>query len=188
MAEGQYGKLTFKSRKNGQTYEPLLVLPIERKYVILVYQGTISTHDLLVKYKQLKNDGRWTSLRTPQHIHWAVDMLTKRDEDKKTTEALLDAFIGMWTTTAPLRSEADRVAFLNESTFVAKGDEFSKCYASLSGKGEYSVKFLTILGMLLMTQEKTNLETAFMFGKVLDALRQGKDTFSVISAARYNGR
>jgi len=39
-----------------------------------------------------------------------------------------------------------------------------------------------------MIQEKTNLETAYMFKKLLDALRDGGDIFSVVSIASHTGR
>lgn len=42
--------------------------------------------------------------------------------------------------------------------------------------------------ILLMTQEKTNREDAYMFGKVLEALKKGKDIFGIVSSATYSGR
>ncbi|GAB4291794.1 MAG: hypothetical protein Kow0090_05440 [Myxococcota bacterium] len=60
-------------------------------------------------------------------------------------------------------------------------------YENLSGKGEYSVKFLILLAKLLMIQKKTNLETAYMFKELLEALREGKDIFSIVSIATHTG-
>ena len=61
----------------------------------------------------------------------------------------------------------------------------SKQYKELSGKGEYSVKFLLLVAKLLMVQEKSNREDAYMFGKVLKSLKDGKDIFGIISAATH---
>jgi hypothetical protein len=58
-------------------------------------------------------------------------------------------------------------------------------YESLADKGEYSIKFLILIARLLMIQEKTNMETAFMFKKLLDALRAGQDIFKIVSIATH---
>jgi hypothetical protein len=39
-----------------------------------------------------------------------------------------------------------------------------------------------------MIQEKTNLETAYMFKNLLNALRRGDDIFSIVSIASHTGR
>ena len=58
-----------------------------------------------------------------------------------------------------------------------------------NSKGEYTVGFLILMARLLMIQEKTNLESAYMFGKILDRLKNGnKELFSLISVATHNGR
>ena len=41
-------------------------------YILYVFQGTLSTFDIFLKYK--KGNLR---IRTPKHIHWAVDVLVK---------------------------------------------------------------------------------------------------------------
>jgi len=61
-------------------------------------------------------------------------------------------------------------------------------YKELSEKGEYSIKFLILLAKLLMMQEKTNLETAYMFKKLLKTLHDGGDIFSAVSTATHTGR
>jgi len=45
-----------------------------------------------------------------------------------------------------------------------------------------------LLAKLLMIQEKTNLETAYMFKNLLEALRGKGDIFSVVSIASHTGR
>jgi len=45
-----------------------------------------------------------------------------------------------------------------------------------------------LLAKLLMIQEKTNLETAYMFKKLLEALRVKGNIFSVVSRASQTGR
>jgi len=43
------------------------------------------------------------------------------------------------------------------------------------------------LAKLLMLQEKTNLETAYMFKKLLKALKSGEDIFKIVSIASHTG-
>ena len=59
---------------NGQ--EPLCVIPINGTYILGIYKGTLSDFDILLRYRQ-KEGERWSRIRTPKHIHWAVDMLIK---------------------------------------------------------------------------------------------------------------
>lgn len=173
--------------EGGVYHTPLFVIEIEDKYILAVHQGDISEFDLLVLYRQ-KNEGKWSNLRTPRHIHWAVDVLIKLDEDRELTQRFLEEFIQIWNSTIPLRSLESRASFLNAGTLMAKADEMLARYRALDGKGEYSVRFLTILATLLMAQEKTNREDAYMFGKVLKALKEGRDIFGIVSSATYSGK
>ena len=173
--------------EGGVLHTPLFVIEIDDNFILAAHQGDISEFDLVVLYRQ-KNEDKWSSLRTPKHIHWATDVLIKWHEDKEQTQAFLDEIIQIWNATTPLRSAEDRTAFLNAKALIAKGDEMTRRFGILNTKGEYSVKFLTILAILLMTQEKTNREDAYMFGKVLDALKKGKDIFGIVSSSTYSGR
>jgi hypothetical protein len=40
-----------------------------------------------------------------------------------------------------------------------------------------------LIAKLLMIQEKTNREDAYMFKKLLERLKEGKDIFSIVSTA-----
>ena len=63
---------------------PIWAERINGKYIVAVYQGNLSQYDTLIKYRQLE-DSRWSSIRTPKHIHWAVDILIKMYQDKEKT-------------------------------------------------------------------------------------------------------
>ena len=62
---------------NNSGIEPLLIIPVNGEYILGIYQGRISEYDLLLKYRQRQPDGTWTRVRTPKHIHWAVDILIR---------------------------------------------------------------------------------------------------------------
>ena len=56
---------------------PLAEFPVNGTFYVAIYQGSLSQYDVLIKYRQLEN-GKWSRIRTPKHIHWAVDILIKQ--------------------------------------------------------------------------------------------------------------
>lgn len=177
--------MTFK--KEGAFHVPLFVTEIDDRYMLAVYQGALSAFDLLVKYRQKIKD-RWSKIRTPKHIHWAADMLIKMHEDREHTNAFLDFLLNVWATTIPIRSEEERTKVLQIESLQKIDEQVRTQIAGLDQKGEYSINFLIILGRLLMIQEKTNMEKAYMFGRLLEALRAGDDIFKIVSTATHVGR
>ena len=170
--------------RKGQVFVPMAIFEVNGSYIVGVYQGSLSKFDILIKYRQ-KLGENWSRIRTPRHIHWAVDVLIKLHEDKEKTQEFLDFLIGIWDSTRPVRSREQQQAELKMESLLRNSQTEIKHYEALSSNGEYSVKFLIMLAKLLMIQEKTNLETAFMFKKLLDALRKGVDIFSIISIASH---
>ena len=62
---------------NGKRLPLLAQFPVNAHFIIGIYQGTLSKYDMIIRYRQLIN-GEWTRVRTPKHIHWAVDILIKQ--------------------------------------------------------------------------------------------------------------
>ena len=60
-------------------HELLAEFPVNGSYIIGIYQGSISDFDILIKYRQLEN-GDWSRIRTPKHIHWAVQNIIRTTE------------------------------------------------------------------------------------------------------------
>lgn len=174
-------------RTGGNSVVPLAVFEVNGSFVVGVYKGTLSEFDILVKYRQKVRD-EWSRIRTPKHIHWAVDILIKLHEDRPNTQKFLDFLIGMWETIQPVRTEIEQQQLLSVEQLFRGSQETIGQYNALSSKGEYSIKFLVLLAKLLMIQEKTNHEAAYMFKKLLTALRDNENIFSVISIASHNRR
>lgn len=165
--------------------EPLAVFPVNGTYILAVYKGTLSTYDLLIKYRQ-KEDGKWSRIRTPKHIHWAVDILIKQHADTEATTRFLDALINMWDRhIQPIRSEEERSLILNSDSLLAEVEQEATNYTSLANKGEYSIKFLILMARLLMIQEKTNYEQAYMFRKLLESLKYHRNIYKIVSIATH---
>lgn len=174
-------------RKKSNKIEPLFIIEINGSFIIAAYQGSLSKFDILIRYRQ-KHGIKWSNLRTPKHIHWAVDVIIKMHAQPEKTKEFLNYLLDLWAKTEPFKSEGERQKLLNEKFLIESNkDSFNK-YAELSKKGEYSIKFLILLAILLMAQEKTNLPTAYMFKKLISELIEGKDIFRIVSTATHNRR
>lgn len=165
---------------------PLAEFPVNGTFYVAIYQGSLSPYDVLIKYRQLE-DGKWSRIRTPKHIHWAVDILIKQHLENNATEQLIDSLINLWDNQIqPIRNEEERAQILNPETLLNDVNTEASKYTALAGKGEYSVKFLLLLARLLMIQEKTNYEGAYMFRNLLGQLREHKDIYKIVSTATYH--
>ena len=165
--------------------ELLCVIPINDSYILGIYKGSLSDFDILLKYRQ-KEEGKWSRIRTPKHIHWAVDMLIKHYSEPHETDLLLDNLLKQWEQTVPLKSKAEQKRLLSPEILLADVDAEANKYCKLVGKGEYSVKFLILIAKLLMVQEKTNRHDAYMFKNLLDKLKEHRNIFEIVSTATFH--
>lgn len=151
-------------------------------YIIYVFQGRLSQFDILIKYKK---DGK--RIRTPKHIHWAVDILMKMQGNEELTKKYLTAIQNCWNTCVPLvNNDFDTLKALIEN---GEKDIKIEQYFALNAFGEYDVEFLYVLMELLAAQEKTNREDAYMFGSIIEELLEAdRDIFKILSTAGFGGR
>jgi len=170
---------------------PLAIIQINDSYILGVYQGSLSQFDLLLKYRQKDNSTKsgWSRIRTPKHIHWAVDAIIKMQHQKEETKKFISFLIDMWDNKiVPIKNKKHRNEIIDVETLKKEINKEAKKYPKLAGKGEYSIKFLYLIAKLLMVQEKTNFSDAYMFRKLLKALENNEDIFKVVSVATHNGR
>lgn len=160
----------------------LLSFPVNGTYYLGIYKGELSEYDILIKYRQLDNN-KWSRIRTPKHIHWAVDIMIKHYCNAESTDKLLDFLINLWEETKPIMSNEDRNQLLDSKTLLEEINSEAPKYSALADKGEYSVKFLILIAKLLMVQEKTNRTDAYMFKRLLEQLKDHKDIFKIVSTA-----
>ena len=152
---------------------------IGENYVLGVYKGKLSNYDILIKYKEKVNE-KWSRQRTPKHIHWTVDMLIKQYNAPLNTEKLLKFLLKKWKKIKGIKSNKERESILTNVLKIKIPDKFINL-----NYGIYNIEFLCRLAFLLMIQEKTNNSKAFMFKKLLEALKEKKDLFSIISIATH---
>lgn len=152
------------------------------EYIIYVFQGTLSRYDIIIKYRK---DG--TRIRTPKHVHWAVDILMKMQGNESLTRQYLEAIQNCWNTCKPLQDNS----FETLEKLILDGEKSIEIerYTELNNYGEYNVEFLYVLMELLAVQEKTNRSDAYMFGNIISELLEiDRDIFKIMSTASFGGR
>ncbi|MCP4364564.1 MAG: hypothetical protein GY800_04625 [Planctomycetes bacterium] len=179
-------KMTFK--RKGKTVEPLKEFKPDNETIVAVYQGALSRYDILIRYRQKDNTGKWSRIRTPKHIHWAVDLLIKMHTDKAKIQEFLDFLIEIWNKTIPFNSDEEREEFLDVKNLLEAHKSKIEEYQDISNYGEYRIEFLILLAKLLMVQEKTNMADAYMFKKLLETMKKEEGIFSIVSIATHTGR
>ena len=151
-------------------------------YTIYVFQGSLSQYDIVIKYK--KGSAR---IRTPKHIHWAVDVLMKMQGNEALTKRYLRAIQNCWESCVPLAGndyETLKALIVN-----GENDIDITQFFSLNAFGEFDVEFLYVLMELLAVQEKTNRADAYLFGSIIEELLStDRDIFKIISTAGFGGR
>jgi hypothetical protein len=171
-----------------RNYKLINAFKVNDSYIIGIYEGSLSKYDIVIKYRQRLKDGSWSNIRTPKHIHWAVDLLMKMQAEPQKTKEFLSFLLKKWEEVEPIRSEEERKQRTDPNYLLNKYRKEFENYKELSKKGEYSIKFLLLLAELLMTQEKTNMEDAYMFEELLKALKSGEDIFKIVSIATHRRR
>jgi hypothetical protein len=171
--------------KNKPKIKSFKVFALKNGEKIGVFQGSKGSKpelDIVVKFRDKQTK---TSVpRTPKHIHWVIDLLIKKEHNRKLTVEFIKYLLDMYDKIRPFGSKKEQQKC--ELRFTSH--EKLKRFEELNNYGQYSVEFIGHVIELLSIEEKTSLEGAFMFKKVLKALYESDDIFSIVSAATHNGR
>ena len=154
---------------------------ISDKYILYIHQGSFSEFDMVLKYRVLK-DGVWSRLRTPKHIHWAVDLVLKKQIQKELSIHFIEKLLDYWNSIeSPMKTNDDRNRIIQECISTSLEEE----YRELDSIGEYPVEFLWVMALLLIQQEKANNFNAFMFKELLTSLKENDEIYKIISTATH---
>ena len=161
-------------------------------YVVSVSQGKISPFDMIVKFRQYYHETQtWSRFRQPKHIHWTVDVLIKQEYNPSIIYQFLTNLINDWNDKSiipHLTSSLERDNFLGHEKMLRFVYLESEKYEGTKFRGEYPIAFLILISRILMKQERTNRDDAYMFKGLLESLREHKDLYTIISKATFNGR
>jgi hypothetical protein len=147
-----------------------------------VFQGSRGQNpdlDILIRYEQ-----KGKKVRTPKHIHWVIDLLIKKEHNRKLTLEFIKYLRELYDKVEPFSCKADQQKCELKETTKAKLKKFEP----LNKWGEYRVEFIGNLIELMIRMEKTGNAKAFMFKKGLEAMIKEKDIFQLVSTATHNGR
>lgn len=166
------------SRKN----KSIIDIEID-EYLICVFEGRLSTFDILIKYRE---DG--SKFRTPKHMHWAIDLLLKRENKHKLTVKYVNYISKVaWENAKKLnRRDYNEIKEIIEKSYCEK--DLTQ-FVALNKYGQYKISFLTILLILLSVQEKTNNSKAYVLGNLLTKLSDKNiDIYSIVNLCNFRGR
>src|SRR2546427_12303711 len=74
--------------------------------IIGVFQGSRGKNpdlDIIIKYQE--KGGR---VRTPQHLHWAIDLLIKKEHEKQLVNEFVKYLLGLWDKVQPFRNKQEQ--------------------------------------------------------------------------------
>lgn len=191
-----FSKSAIAGRLQGITFPPnmklLQLYKLGDEYVVAVFQGRISKHDMIVKFRQYdRMDSSWSRFRQPKHIHWTVDVLIKQEHNRTIVNTFLVNLLNDWESRSiipHLRSAEERNEFLKPERLLRYVFIEAEQYSDNQLRGEYPISFLILISRILMVQERTNREDAYMFKGLLESLKEHKDLYTIISKATFNNR
>lgn len=180
-----------KIRKfKGVDRTPRYYYKINDKFIVSVSSGTISQYDIIARYWQYDfMTSNWKKSRQPKHIHWAVDLLIKNEYDKNVVATFINRLIEDWqdnTIIKHITNENELAEFLNPEELLKYVFVEAEKYSAYDIHGEYPMELLILLSRLLMTQERTNREDAYMFKNLIDSFNKTYvDFFDVVDIATF---
>lgn len=176
----------FRSPENfNEDFKPnelIQKIPITDELIFYIHQGGFSNYDMLLKYKVYESTS-WSRTRAPKHIHWAVDLIQKKQFNADLTNKFLEKLLDRWSEVKPINSNFNRRVII--ASCLKESEQIGIDFATLDEVGEYPIRFLWVMAVLLMYQEKTNYSKAFMFQNLLKSLKYEKGIYKIVSTATH---
>lgn len=150
-----------------------------------IFQGSKGNNpdlDIVIKYRDKFT--KTSAPRTPKHIHWVIDLLIKKEHNKKLTMEFISYLREIWDKLESLKTKEEQISIDKKLSPKKELERFEE----LNSYGEYSVEFIVYIIELFSMEEKTGMEEAFMFKDLIDALLNEKDIFYIVSKATHNGK
>ena len=102
-------------KRDGKEYISIKEIKLNDGTIIGVFEGNRGAnpdHDILIKYQE---SGK--RLRTPKHIHWVIDLLIKKEHNKKLTLEFMKYLRDMYNKVESFKNKEDRKkCILKETT------------------------------------------------------------------------
>ena len=171
-------------KRDGKEYISIKEIKLNDGTIIGVFEGNRGAnpdHDILIKYQE---SGK--RLRTPKHIHWVIDLLIKKEHNKKLTLEFMKYLRDMYNKVESFKNKEDR----QNCEFKETTKEKLKPFDELNKYGEYKVDFIGHLIELMIKMEKNTPpeKPARVFRELMDAMIQEKEIFVIVSKATQIGK
>jgi len=143
-------------------------------------RGYNPDHDILIKYKEHKK-----RIRTPKHVHWVIDLLIKKENNRNLTLEFMKYLRNMYDRVEAFKDKNERKKCELKEAINKDLKEFYE----LNKYGEYTVEFIVHLIELMIKMEKNTPpeKPARVFKELMDALLNEKEIFVVVSKATQIG-
>ena len=170
-------------KRKGEEHTAIKEIKLFDGTVIGVFEGSRGAnpdHDILIKYQE-----QGKRLRTPKHIHWVIDLLIKKEHNRKLTLEFMKYLRNMYEKVEAFKSKEDRKNCELKQTTLAK----LKPFEELNEYGEYKVEFIGHLIELMIKMEKNMPpeKPARVFRELMESMINGKELFVIVSKATQIG-
>jgi len=170
-------------KREGKEHIAIKEIKLSDGTIIGVFEGNRGAnpdHDILIKYKE-----QGKRLRTPKHIHWVIDLLIKKEHNRKLTIQFMKYLRSMYDAVKAFKNKQDRQKCKLKETTKLK----LKPFEELNKYGEYKVDFIGHLIELMIKMEKNTPpeKPARVFRELMDAMIQEKEIFVIVSKATQIG-
>jgi len=170
-------------KRDGEEHIAIKEIKLQDGTVIGVFEGNRGAnpdHDILIKYQE-----QGKRLRTPKHIHWVIDLLIKKEHNRKLTLDFMKYLRNMYDRVEGFKSKEDRQNCKFKETTLEK----LKPFEELNKYGEYKVEFIGHLIELMIKMEKNTPpdKPARVFKELMDSMIDEKEIFVVVSKATQIG-
>ncbi len=156
---------------------------LEDGFIVGLFQGNRGDRpdlDFIIKFLQ---PGEKRKLRTPDHIHWVVDLLLKMEKHKKEVCEIIHYYNDFYNNAKPFQSIKERNNYEPFTPGLLK-----KKYPQLKHEGTYSLEYVAYLIELFTICEKITPRDKKMFHGLLKSLAEycegKKDFYQVMNASK----
>ena len=135
-------------------------------------RGEKPSWDFTLKFLE---PGAKRQLRTPQHLHWVVDLLLKMKTYKKEVCQIISFYHNYYYNVKPYLSKSDKTKY-NPFTPI----KMTKKYSKINHKGIYTIEYISYLIELFAIREKTSPRKNNIVENLLNCLLdycEGKQDF-----------
>lgn len=169
-----------RRRKNAKSFRHFVM---KDGLILGMFQGNRGDRpkiDFIIKFLEPRKKAK---LRTPQHMHWVVDLLLKKETHKNDVRKIIKYFYNFYQKAPVFKSVKQRNNYQLRAPSVIR-----KKYNNLKHSGTYSIEYVAYLIELFTLCEKVSPRKNKMFEELLRILVEycegTKDFYQVMNKTK----